>query len=169
MNCDKHFDANGNEIADLTIEKIPHKYVNGECTECHKTEYSAWLSYRFEGGQYCVTGMGTCADSVVIIPSVNDGKQVTKIGAYAFVGCEISEVIISFGVTSIGEGAFMGCYNLTKLTIPVSVTSIDDYAFYESGLTDIYYGGSKSQWDAISQNGSALEGIHATIHFASEN
>ena len=32
-------------------------------------------------------------------------------------------------MTSIGHGAFWGCYRLTSITIPNSVTSIDGYAF----------------------------------------
>ena len=50
-------------------------------------------------------------------------------------GCNIT--IIPNGVTSIEGGAFLGCTGLTSITIPNSVTSIGDYAFYGSGLTSI--------------------------------
>ena len=43
-------------------------------------------------------------------------------------GCK--NTIIPNSVTSIGEGAFVGCSGLTSVTIPNSVTRIDDYAFY---------------------------------------
>lgn len=39
-------------------------------------------------------------------------------------------VIISDGVTSIGNCAFSKCKNITSVVIPNSVTSIGDYAFY---------------------------------------
>ena len=35
----------------------------------------------------------------------------------------------TYRVTSIGDGAFNDCSGLTSITIPNSVTSIDDYAF----------------------------------------
>ena len=51
-------------------------------------------------------------------------------------GCQ--STIIPNSVTSIGEGAFLGCSGLTSVTIPNSVTSIGDYAFLGcSGLTSV--------------------------------
>tara|TARA_Y100000992_G_scaffold64138_1_gene39448 strand:+ start:12 stop:1067 length:1056 start_codon:yes stop_codon:yes gene_type:complete len=43
----------------------------------------------------------------------------------------IKRVIIGSSVTSINEGAFVGCTNLAELTIGNSVTSIGDSAFYQ--------------------------------------
>lgn len=56
----------------------------------------------------------------------------------AFLGGQFTKVIIGSGVTSIGDGAFAGCYNLTSITIPESVTSIKESAFEEcNSLTSI--------------------------------
>lgn len=64
----------------------------------------------------------------------------------------MSELTIPSGVTGIGSWAFgyrgdPGA--LAKVSIPASVTSIGYSAFYNSGLTDVYYGGTEEQWKAI--------------------
>ena len=46
------------------------------------------------------------------------------------------------GVTSIGYAAFYLCHMLTSVTIPTSVTSIDDWAFYYSSLRAVCFHGN---------------------------
>ena len=65
---------------------------------------------------------------------------ITSIGDYAFMGCTgMTEMTLPNSVTSIGDNAFEGCSGLTELTLPNSVTSIGgDYAFaYCSDLSKI--------------------------------
>ena len=71
--------------------------------------------------------------------SINIPNNVTKIGYYAFSGCEsLTSITIPYGVTEIGSGAFSCCSSLTSITIPDSVTKIGDYAFsYCDLLTSI--------------------------------
>ena len=86
------------------------------------------------------------------LTSVTIGDSVIGIGYYAFRGCSsLTSVTIPDSVTSIGEGAFFLCSSLTSVTIPDSVTSIGDSAFNGcSSLADVYYGGTKIQWQLIS-------------------
>ena len=72
----------------------------------------------------------------VNIPAEIDGLPVTSIGNYAFAYFpELTSVTIPDSVTSIGEGAFF-LSRLTSVTILDSVTSIGDYAF-KGELTSI--------------------------------
>ena len=74
-------------------------------------------------------------------------------------------------MTSIGDYAFEGCSALTEITIPASVTSIGDYAFFIEGssLTDVYYGGSAEDWSEI-EIGEWNDGLRAVdIHFLSSS
>ncbi len=71
---------------------------------------------------------------------ISDG--VTSIGDYAFYLCrELSNISIPDKVTSIGAGAFMDCDSITSITIPDTVTSISDYTFYRChSLTSVVMG-----------------------------
>ena len=71
-------------------------------------------------------------------------NSVTSIGDRAFSGCyNLESITIPNGVTSIGSSAFFECYGLESVTIGNSVTSIGDYAFYQcSGLTSVTIGNS---------------------------
>ena len=51
---------------------------------------------------------------------------------------EIRKATVEYGITSIGESAFLGCRGMTELTLPNSVTSIGNCAFSLcSGLTEL--------------------------------
>ena len=56
----------------------------------------------------------------------------------AFAGCEnLSSINIPEGVTQIGPRAFWGCRNLKTIVLPNSLKYIYEYAFYDSGLTEV--------------------------------
>ena len=84
--------------------------------------------------------------SVVIPASVTySGKtySVTSIGKEAFSLCSVTSVIIPNSVTSIDDYAFYDCEHLTSVTIPNSVTSIGKSAFeWCRALTSVTIGNS---------------------------
>jgi len=70
------------------------------------------------------------------------GADVKKIPAYLFSNSNVSSVEFTEGgaCESIGAGAFSDCASLESVTIPESVTSLGEEAFYDcENLTEIYY------------------------------
>ena len=96
--------------------------------------------------------------------------SVTSIGAEAFYFCEsLTSITIPDGVTEINNYSFGYCSNLRSVTIPKSVKNIEFCAFDQSYLIeDVYYTGSKSDWEKITilDNNDSLS--DATIHYNSK-
>ena len=65
--------------------------------------------------------------------------NVTAIGETAFMGChEMTSLSIPNSVTDIGQNAFSNCNGLTSMVLPNSVTTIGEWAFmWCLGLTDV--------------------------------
>ena len=86
----------------------------------------------------------------------------TSIGDYAFAGCDrLTSVAIPDSVTSIGDYALYGCDGLTSIEIPNSVTGIGNSAFEDcSGLTSVVIGNSvTSIGDDVFDNCSSLTNV----------
>ena len=94
-------------------------------------------------------------------------ENVKYIGNLAFNHCSsLTSITIPNSVTSIGISAFSYCTGLTSIIIPNSVTSIERSAFfYCDGLTDVYYSGTKEQWNQISFGNNNDNLTSATIHY----
>ena len=115
----------------------------GDYVIIFRTNNSEGLAFTSNGDGTCyISGIGTCTDTDIIIPSVSpDGDTVTSIGDSAFEDCSsLTSIEIPASVTSIGNYAFRGCKSLTGIEIPASVTSIGNYAFDGcSSLTSITF------------------------------
>ena len=118
-------------------------YVLDNVTFDGETSYGKGWQYQSNGnGTLCVTGYrGYFNEDVLEIPSTIEGKCVTAVDDLAFAG-KFAEgrkisVIIPEGVTKIGYGAFNGCKAISNISLPNSLTYIDDGAFADSiGETD---------------------------------
>lgn len=117
---------------------------------------------------------------------------VTSIGKATFWDCSLEEIEIPDTVKSIGDCAFVACSNLTNIEIPDSITSIGDFTFftcinltsieildsvksigsnafkYCSNLTDVYFDGTKSEWDKINIDADNDELKNANINFSDQ-
>lgn len=87
---------------------------------------------------------------------------VTHIGDTAFKYCLfVNDITIPGSVTSIGESAFRRCDILRNVTIPNTVTSIGANAFLnDDRLSAIYFSGTESQWNRLSQNIGLPNGVN---------
>ena len=73
-----------------------------------------------------------------------------KVMSYAFEGCTaLEEMHIPEGMELIGVGAFEDCSTLRKLTLPATVQSVSRYAFWNTALEEVTYGGTLRQWEQV--------------------
>ena len=89
-------------------------------------------------------------------------NNITSVGCYAFYNCDnLTKVTIGERVERIRYDAFASCDNLQEVTLPVSVKSIESSAFdYCENLSKAYYGGTESDWWAISFSSRGSNPIH---------
>ncbi len=72
-------------------------------------------------------------------------KGTMQIGELAFKGTKVSKMVFPEGMTTIPYGCLSSCESLKSVTIPASVTLIEDYAFGNCPkLKTVQYKGSKS-------------------------
>lgn len=81
---------------------------------------------------------------------------------------QVTAITLPSGLTQISTMQFLGCSNLTRLDIPAGLKLLDIQALNGcTSLTDIYYGGTKAQWDSIVKEDGWYKGtgdfvIHCT-------
>lgn len=82
-------------------------------------------------GSAMLSGIGTCTDSNLVIPSVApNGKPVAVIEDYSFEDCgQIESVVIPASVTKIMNNAFSSCENLHSVTLPNSLKMLGSSSF----------------------------------------
>ncbi len=130
------YEGTKNEWANIAIQKgneqLDPKYLEGDPPSARPYECNLSGDMVYQASDNAATLVRYFgADSKVDIPAELGGKPVTEIGV----------------------GAFGFCSSLTEVTIPKSVTSIGEMAFYDCGaLVTVYYGGTQEDWDALEKN-----------------
>ena len=125
------------------VNVVEHNYVDNVCTVCGNEYFSQGLEFSLNAdGTYSVMGIGTCADTELIIPAYNDGLPVTRIGKDAFrENKTIKSLTTGRNVVVIDKYAFYNCASLVDLKMEDSLTTIDEYAFANcSSLTNVKAG-----------------------------
>ena len=155
------------DVKTVTVKKTGHSISGNSCVNCGQPASEGLDMVLISEGEYTVSGIGTCTDTEILIPTTYNGlpvvsveasaflnntaitsvvlpDSITSIGENAFNGCE-SLTSVTFGknsqLSSIGPGAFNYCYSLESITIPESVTNIGSDAFiYCYGLRSVTFG-----------------------------
>ena len=154
---------------DVTIEELGSVIAGGSCGADGGNV--TWMFY--ESGTLVISGKGkmkSYKDKASFfrsppwkkknVISVVISEGVTSIGDYAFYDCSgLTSITITDGVTSIGDYAFAYCDSLTSITVPTGVISIGDYAFRY--IPNVIYSGAAggSPWGARAVNGYIENGI----------
>ena len=96
--------------------------------------------------------------------------SVESFGYYVFRICQsLESVTICEGVTALREMMFADCESISTVTIPKSLTTIEISAFsYCMDIKDVYYGGSKADWNRIAIDEENEYLTDANIHFLSD-
>ncbi len=143
-------------------------------------EGSKGLQYTLSDDEtyYILTGLGSCKDDELIVGNWYNGKPVTEIGEAALSTGEgewgpktirVSEGIttISFrglrsrtveyvylpdSVTELAKATFILDKSLKAVVLPATLTKINDDAFMECPVQDIYFKGTSTQWDNINKS-----------------
>ena len=93
------------------------------------------------------------------------GNNVTSVGNCAFSGCyNLTSITIPNSVMSIGDCAFKDCWDLTSITIPCSVTSIGEEAFAGCpNLISIVVEGDNTIYDSRNNCNAVIETATNTL------
>ena len=161
---------NGSNVT-WTLSNTGHLILEGSGATQSFFSSNPWASYRSDIVKVTirngVTSIGQYAFSgCTNLTSVSIPGSVTVIENSSFIGCtKLASVTIPDGVTSIGGAAFSRCSSLTSITIPSSVTSLRLSAFSQcTGLTDVYYHGTKADWNNIVIDGNYYGLGSAKLH-----
>ncbi len=139
--------------------------VFDDCTSLESLTVDADNEYYFSDGN-CIVEKATktlvTACNGFEIPT---GRKVEHIGDYAFYYLWGNyEIVIPDGVRTIGSCAFTST-GLAEITLPNSLEMLDESAFSNVSLKNVYYKGTESEWERVivGRSNDALD--EAVFHF----
>ncbi len=118
------------------------------------------------GSKICTVGEYAFSECTALEAAVFPGQDVVRIGEGAFANCSaLLAVVLPEGIDCIASWTFSNCYSLQTVTVPRSVSAIDSLAFENCDrLTDVYYMGTESDWEAIQIESNNERLLSATRH-----
>lgn len=103
------------------------------------------------------------------LQAIELADTVELIGVHSFSSCiALETVAIPEGVRALASKAFQSCVSLKEVHLPSTLKNIDMRAFGgDNALSDVYYGGTRQQWEEIVISMSAQDNqylVDAKIH-----
>ena len=90
------------------------------------------------------------------LETIHIPSTVKKLEGDTFSSCtNLKNVALPEGMETIGASDFAWCENLSAVYIPKSIKTIKSGAFIGAFFENVYYGGTKAQWNKIKKSGNA--------------
>ena len=147
--CKKENEDEGTDLDIFRKEDVVYTSHTETVTKGDFTYESTFYFEMVDTETVAITGYkGPTELHDVTVPSVvytGEDKETTKknvvaIAAEAFKNVSsIQNVIVPEGITSIGKYAFAYCAHLETIKFPATLKTIDEGAFYQSGLTSLTF------------------------------
>ncbi len=107
-------------------EKEGHSYRTGICADCGRTNIVFALS---ADESYYIVRDWQATEEVLEVPAEYQGKAVKEIGAGAFAGQSVKEILLPDSIEKIGATAFANCASLQRVKIGAGVKFIASRVF----------------------------------------
>ena len=187
-NCQKLYEVYNLSSLDITRGATTHGYVAYYAKVVHLDKSAEsiiglvddFLFLLIDGEYYVMDYVGS--DTELVFPESYNGQKyniykeafqnrtdltalvisggVKSVGEWAFSNCtSIKSISVADGVSSIGQGAFAYCYSLESLTIPFIGQNADGSG---NAFIGYIFGNSSDNWDRASRVPSSLKTITLT-------
>ncbi len=118
---------------DITIQKSGDKKpaIAAEGSSGSGKQYGDLFVYKKSsmGNGLAVTGFTGDKSQTIIFQNRSGNDHVVEIGDDSFAGTDMSEAILTEGISLIGKRAFARCKRLHQAVLPISIREIGDEAF----------------------------------------
>jgi hypothetical protein len=95
------------------------------------------------------------------LSSIQIPRYVTQIGERAFSDCQqLTEIEIPNGVSTIPQYCFYNDASLKTIILPSTITLIEDLSFYNCPLENVYFYGTESQKDGITNYDTIISSVN---------
>lgn len=135
----------GEKLTEEDLNQIAKKTGDDLIVHANWLSPSEGLSFTQVQGGYAV-GLGTCKDTVIVIPDTYQGLPVITTVRLGFVSSNIQKVYLSANTISVGQQSFIDCQSLTEVYMPDTVYKFELCAFmycsslnYISNLENVKY------------------------------